>query len=176
MIFFQLPGVPERILTAFGASLFRWAFQRPGLKAQDAKAYLDLYQSPSKFSSSSFFTESKATVLFIMASSHNTTHPFFCSLVPRFCQTESGLMAFRENAGRQRSAFGRFQTYLIRLKALSSLEYIYIYKKCRIFFFSRQRRPDRSDQLLPLNGRSRYDGRTGQNGQRADVAHLGSRR
>lgn len=48
MIFFQLPVVPELLLTAFHASLFRWVFQRPGLKDEDAKAYLYLYQRPSK--------------------------------------------------------------------------------------------------------------------------------
>ncbi|XP_046463905.1 epoxide hydrolase 4-like isoform X1 [Daphnia pulex] len=47
MIFFQLPVVPEKLLTAFGASLFCWVFQRPGLEHKDAKAYLDLYQHPS---------------------------------------------------------------------------------------------------------------------------------
>lgn len=44
MIFFQLPVVPELLLTAFRASLFRWVFQRPGLKEEDAKAYLYLYR------------------------------------------------------------------------------------------------------------------------------------
>jgi hypothetical protein len=55
MIFFQLPIVPELLLTAFGASLFCWVFQRPGLEPKDAKAYLDLYQRPSKSKSSSSF-------------------------------------------------------------------------------------------------------------------------
>ena len=56
-------------------------------------------------------------------------------------------MAFRENAGRQRSAFGRFQTYLIRLKALSSLEYIYIYIRNVAFSSSL----DKGDLTGPIN-------------------------
>lgn len=48
MIFFQLPVIPEKVLTAFGASLFQWLFQRPGLTEQENKAYLDLYQDWSK--------------------------------------------------------------------------------------------------------------------------------
>lgn len=48
MIFFQLPSVPELLLTAFNSSLFEWIFQRPGLGAQEAKVYQDLYRRPSK--------------------------------------------------------------------------------------------------------------------------------
>ena len=89
MIFFQLPVVPEKLLTAFGASLFRWVFQRPGLKPQDAKAYLDLYQSPSK---SFFFLLYNRKRQYYSLWSSRSSSPLFRAL--RCCQTESGLMAF----------------------------------------------------------------------------------
>lgn len=52
MTFFQLPRVPERLMTAFGGALFRWAFQRPGdVQSPETQAYLDLFQSPGESAS-----------------------------------------------------------------------------------------------------------------------------